>query len=97
MPTPSKPADVAATSHALSMPRFGPYLAETGGSATKALAPHDWNARVSAAFLHPLHIFEAMLRNGVAAATNAEHGPDWHLAPRFLGLTPPSLDTTLPA
>ena len=88
MPTSLSPADVAAISRALSMPRFGRYLAETGGNATKALALYDWNARVSAAFLHPLHIFEVMLRNGVAAAIEAEHGPYWHMAPRFLGSLP---------
>ena len=88
MPTPLNPADVAAISHALSRPRFGRYLAETDGNAAKALALYDWNARVSAAFLHPLHIFEVMLRNGVAAAIEAEHGPDWHVAPRFLGSLP---------
>ena len=88
MPTPLNPADVAAISHALSRPRFGRYLAETDGNAAKALALYDWNARVSAAFLHPLHIFEVMLRNGVAAAIEADHGPDWHVAPRFLGSLP---------
>ena len=68
------------------MPRFGRHLAETGGNATKALAFYGRNARVSAAFLHPLHIFEVILHNDVAAAIEAEHGPDWHIAPWFPGL-----------
>jgi len=88
MPIAPSSTDVAAISHALSMPRFGRYLAETRGNAAEALALYDWNARVSSAFLHPLHIFEVMLRNGVAAAIEAEHGQDWHLAPLFVGSLP---------
>lgn len=88
MPSPLSPADVAAIARALSVPRFGRYLAEKGGNAADALALYDWNARVSAAFLHPLHVFEVTLRNGVAAAIEAEHGRDWHLAPLFLGSLP---------
>lgn len=55
MPVNLTPADLAAIERSLSAPRSGRYLAEKGGDHAGALALHDWNARVSAALLHPLH------------------------------------------
>lgn len=88
MPFTPSLADTAAIAHALSAPRFGRYLAEARGNQATALALYDWNARISAAFLHPLHIFEVALRNGVADAVAAEYGPDWHLETSFIGSLP---------
>lgn len=88
MPVTLTLADMAAIERALSTPRFGRYLAEKGGNHAGALALYDWNARVSAALMHPLHIFEVALRNGVAAAVEAEYGPGWHLDPFFIGSLP---------
>ncbi|MEG2804144.1 hypothetical protein [Stenotrophomonas sp.] len=36
-----------------------------------------WNARISAAFLIPLHIGEVVIRNAVADALTRIHGPRW--------------------
>ena len=57
----------------LSIGRFSTYLAAAGGSRTRALDLYEWNAELSAAFLHDLSHLEVGLRNAcdrqVAAAT----------------------------
>ncbi|WP_219844323.1 MULTISPECIES: Abi family protein [unclassified Arthrobacter] len=57
----------------LSMDRFSTYLEVAGGSRTRALDLYDWNAKLSAAFLHDLSHLEVGLRNAcdrqLAAAT----------------------------
>lgn len=55
----------------LSPPRFGVYLAAAGGDRTKALALYEWNAAVSAAFLHDLAHLEVGLRNAYDTAISA--------------------------
>jgi hypothetical protein len=55
----------------LSPPRFGVYLAATAGDRTRALALYEWNAAVSAAFLHDLAHLEVALRNAYDAAITA--------------------------
>lgn len=81
-------ADMVAIERALSVPRFSRYLAQTRSDGDSALQLYDWNARVSAAFLHPVHIFEVALRNGVVAAIEAEYGAEWHLEALFIGSLP---------
>ncbi len=47
----------------LSAPRLGVYLTAAGGDRTAALALYEWNAAVSAGFLHDLAHLEVGLRN----------------------------------
>ncbi|GAA1870085.1 Abi family protein [Paeniglutamicibacter psychrophenolicus] len=57
----------------LSVDRFSTYLESAGGSRTRALDLYEWNAKLSAAFLHDLSHLEVGLRNAcdrqLAAAT----------------------------
>jgi hypothetical protein len=64
---------------ALSAPRLGTYEAATTGTSqlSGALALYGWNAQVSAAMLAPLHLCEVVIRNAVADALAAAHGPQW--------------------
>ncbi|MDD3443745.1 MAG: hypothetical protein PHW89_10870 [Sulfurimonas denitrificans] len=43
----------------------------------RALQLYAWNAQISAAFMHPLHICEVVVRNGVANAIESVYGTDW--------------------
>ncbi len=47
----------------LSIGRFSTYLAAAGGSRSRALELYEWNAKLSAAFLHDLSHLEVGLRN----------------------------------
>ncbi len=47
----------------LSTERFALYVRKSGGSRARALALYEWNAKLSAAFLHDLNHFEVALRN----------------------------------
>ncbi|TFB59152.1 hypothetical protein E3N94_03810 [Cryobacterium sp. Sr3] len=57
----------------LSAGRFSTYVMAAGGSRSRALELYEWNARLSAAFLHDLSHLEVGLRNAcdrqLAAAT----------------------------
>ncbi|TFB50259.1 Abi family protein [Cryobacterium tagatosivorans] len=57
----------------LSVGRFSTYLAAGGGSRSRAFELYEWNAKLSAAFLHDLSHLEVGLRNAcdrqLAAAT----------------------------
>ena len=54
-------------------------------SLERALELYAWNAQVSAAFLHPLHICEVVVRNGVSNVIEAVYGPTWPWCPRAGG------------
>ena len=81
---PTPPADGPWVEQWLSAPRFGRYLAETGGDRARALRLYDWDARISAAVLRDLAHFEVALRNAydvaLTAATPAGQ-THWTLAP----------------
>lgn len=47
----------------LSSERFALYVRKSGGDRTRALALYEWNAKLSATFLHNLNHFEVALRN----------------------------------
>jgi len=74
MPNPEQ-----AIKDALSAPRIGTYEAATTGTPQlpSALALYAWNAQVSASMLAPLHFCEVTIRNAVADAIAAAHGPQW--------------------
>ncbi|MBM9467985.1 hypothetical protein [Nakamurella leprariae] len=42
-----------------------------------ALELYEWNARVSAALLVPLHVCEVVLRNAISAAIEQQYGHRW--------------------
>ena len=54
----------------------------------KALALYAWNAQVSAAFMHPLHICEVVVRNGVASVIEEVYGERWPWSPGFFQSLP---------
>lgn len=68
-----------AVKHALSADRVRTYEVAIArhGSGASARDLYLWNARVSAAFLIPLHICEVVVRNAVAEALVSLHGPQW--------------------
>ena len=55
----------------LSAPRYVVYLAAVGGDRQLGLDLYEWNAVVSAAFLHDLAHLEVALRNAYDAAVVA--------------------------
>jgi hypothetical protein len=66
--------------HSLSLPRMSTF--ETAAGVTndadpRAVALYAWNARVSAAFLVPLHICEVVIRNAASEALEHVYGPRW--------------------
>lgn len=64
---------------ALSADRLRTYeraVSATGHRSTP-LELYLWNARISAAFLVPLHIGEVVIRNAVSDALTRIHGPQW--------------------
>ncbi len=89
------PPSYQAIQQSLSSPRLGTYLNEVTLSASPTLPPpaaalaaavklYGWNAAVSAAFLHPLHICEVTLRNAISGALERLYGPNW---PSDMGFT----------
>lgn len=57
-------------------------------SLERALELYAWNAQVSAAFLHPLHICEVVVRNGVSNVIEAVYGPTWPWSAAFVRSLP---------
>lgn len=54
----------------------------------QALELYAWNAQIAAAFMHPLHICEVVVRNGVSDALEAVYGANWPWSPGFLRSLP---------
>lgn len=69
----------AAIQASLSVPRMATYVAATAANPALpgAVALYSWNAEIAAAFLHPLHICEVVIRNAVADALENIYGPNW--------------------
>lgn len=53
------------------------YAAGSSPTSVQAVELYNWNAAVSAALMHPLHIAEVVVRNGIAEALTDAYGPDW--------------------
>lgn len=68
-----------AVKRALSADRMGTYENAVARLDTRSspLELYLWNARISAAFLVPLHIGEVVIRNAVSDALTRIHGPRW--------------------
>lgn len=61
----------------LSPERFAPYLVKAGHNQTYAFNLYLFNARLSKAFLFPLHVLEVSLRNQINSIFVDLYGPDW--------------------
>lgn len=48
-----------------------------------ALELYEWNAKLSASFILPLHIYEITLRNAISEAISLRYGNDWPIDPAF--------------
>lgn len=84
---------------ALSVPRLGTYLTATTPThphpapasaqlLQSAISLYGWNATVSSAFLHPLHICEVVIRNAVSDALSQNFGANWPWNIGFVGSLP---------
>src|SRR4051794_14286385 len=69
---------------ALSLERFGRYLAWAGGDRRRALELYALNTRLSEALYTPLQMLEVALRNRVHAVLSAARHPRWFEEPGFL-------------
>lgn len=68
----------------LSSDRLGPYLTRAGNNYSRAYNLYLFNARLSKAFLFPLHALEVTLRNRIKSVlTQVYNVDDWHLEPQF--------------
>lgn len=79
-------AFASAVKASLSAARVGSYEAAIGShedAERLALQLYAWNAEVSSAFMHPLHICEVVIRNAVADALEGVYGPLWPWSPTF--------------
>ena len=74
--------------------RYGKYFRAAGGNHQRALALYDWNAKLSASFLHDLGHLEVGLRNAYDRALLAHpllSGSDWINMTAAMTLLPPHL------
>jgi hypothetical protein len=72
---------------ALSLERFGRYLAWAGGDRACALNLYALNTRLSEALYIPLQMLEVALRNRIHAVLSASIQPRWFEVPGLLGGT----------
>ena len=78
----------------LSPKRFAPYFIKAGRKQTYAFNLYLFNARLSKAFLFPLHVLEVSLRNQISSIFVSLYGADWTQEPTFRNnLTPESLSS----
>lgn len=71
----------------LSIPRMDTYLSACAGRASplgSAIELYTWNSEVSAAFMHPLHFCEVVIRNAVSDALATTYGAQWPWEKGFL-------------
>lgn len=71
---------------ALSLERFGRYLAWGNGDRARALDLYALNTRLSEALYTPLQMLEVALRNRIHAVLSASVQPRWFEAPGFLAV-----------
>lgn len=62
---------------ALSAPRLGRYMADSGGLLDAALSLYERNARMSEAFYRPLQSLEVCLRNRLHERLTTQYGTNW--------------------
>lgn len=71
---------------ALSLERFGRYLAWAGGDRARALDLYALNTRLSEALYTPMQMLEVALRNRIHAVLSASVEPRWFEVPGFLAV-----------
>jgi hypothetical protein len=71
---------------ALSEPRFQTYMKAAGHDEDYAIALYLFNARLSKAFLFPLHVVEVSLRNAIDELLCTLYGNDWTNSTAFFGI-----------
>ncbi len=71
---------------ALSLERFGRYLAWADGDHGRALDLYALNTRASEALYTPLQMLEVALRNRIHSILSAAHRPRWFEEPGFLAV-----------
>jgi Abi-like protein len=82
---PLSATDLTAVTGTLSAARFGTYAQKKNGDQTLALQLYMWNAKVSAAFVPPLHIAEICIRNAISSAVEGSYKTNaWHEDKTFL-------------
>lgn len=69
---------------ALSLERFGRYLAWAGGDRERALDLYALNTRLCEALYTPLQVLEVVLRNRVHTVLSTSYGPRWFEDPVLL-------------
>lgn len=69
--------NISAIKDSLSDKRFLAYLKKAGFNETYAFNLYLYNARISKAFLFPLHILEVSLRNRINEIFKINYGEDW--------------------
>ena len=69
---------------ALSLERFGRYVAWAGGDRARALELYALNTRLSEALYTPLQVLELALRNRIHVVMSAVHGERWFEADGLL-------------
>ena len=72
------PAIDAALLRALSAPRLGRYLADSGDILDAAISLYERNARISEAFHLPLQGLEVCLRNHINEQLAGKYGSNWY-------------------
>lgn len=79
------PAIDAAIERALSTPRLGRYMLDSGGILDAALSLYERNARMAEAFYRPLQALEVCLRNNLSRELTASYGAGWFIngGPQF--------------
>jgi hypothetical protein len=87
-PVPFTPDELRDLPAVISAPRFATYLKATGNDRERALALYEWNLALSSAFIVPLQVCEVAVRNGVAEAIEAVHGPLWPWSNGFIRSLP---------
>lgn len=66
-----------ALAQALSGPRLGRYMADSGGLLDSALSLYERNARLAEAFYRPLQALEVCLRNHLDLQLKRQYGTNW--------------------
>lgn len=78
------PGDAADLEEALSLERFGRYVAWAAGDRARALGLYTLNSQISEALYIPLQTLEVALRNRIHTIMAAAHGERWFERPGFL-------------
>ncbi len=68
---------LSALTNSLSPSRLQPYFGKSFGDRGLAFKTYLWNARLSKAFLFPLHVAEIVTRNSMDRALTRQFGTSW--------------------